>query len=111
MELSNLAEFLERFGNIAVINDEVLLNYGIFLSPAIFNNLDETSNSIPTPAFYELLEEQTKNNIKPLDEDDFIIEQKASDLQMLKIKLDMQLFTDSSRATAETNADSTSYCM
>ena len=56
MELSYVADFLERFGNIAVINDEVLLNYRIFHSPAIFNNLDETSNSIPTPAFYELLE-------------------------------------------------------
>ena len=42
MELSNLADFLERFKNIAVINDKVLSNYGIFHSPAIFNNLDET---------------------------------------------------------------------
>ena len=95
----------------SVINDKVLLNYGIFVSPAIFNNLDETSNSIPTPAFYELLEEVKKNNIRLLNEDDFIIEQKASDLQMSKMKLDMQFFTDSSRATPETNADSTSYCM
>ena len=66
MELSNLADFLERFGNIAVINDEVLSNYGFFHSPAIFNNLDETSNSIPNSAFYHL-EEMKQHNIKHLD--------------------------------------------
>ena len=30
LELSNLAEVLQRFRNIAVINDKVLSNYGIF---------------------------------------------------------------------------------
>ena len=98
---------MERFGNIAVINDEVLSNYDIFHSPAIFNNLDETSNSIPTPAFNELLEEMKKNYIKILDKDDLIICQKAFDLQMFKMKLDMQYFTDNSTATSKTNADST----
>ena len=111
LELSNLAEFLERFGNIAVINDEVLSNYGIFHSPAIFNNLDETSNSMPTPDFYELFEEMKKNNIKLLDEDDIFISTGASESQMLKMKLDMQLFSDNSTTTLETNADSTSYGM
>ena len=51
IELSNVADVLERFGNIAVINDQVLSNYGFFHSPAIFNNLDKTSNSIPNSAF------------------------------------------------------------
>ena len=36
MELSNLADFLERFGNIAVIKDEVLSNYGFFFIPLRF---------------------------------------------------------------------------
>ena len=31
MELSNLVNFLERFGNIAAINDKVLSNYGFFI--------------------------------------------------------------------------------
>ena len=60
---------------------------------------------------HELLEAMKKSNIKLLDEDDLIICQKASDLQMLKMKLDMQLFTDNSTATSKTNADSTSYFM
>ena len=111
IKFSNLADFLERFGNIAVINDEVLSNYGFFHSPAIFKNIDETSNSIPTPAFYELLEEIKKSKIKLLDEDDFIIGQEASDSQMLKMKLEMQLVADNSTSTPETNADFTSYFM
>ena len=111
MELSNLTDFLERFGNIAVINDEVLSNYGFFHSPAIFNNLDETSNSILSPAFYELYEEIKKNNVKLLDEDDFIINQKVSDSRMLKLKLDMQLFTVTSTTIFETNSDSILYGM
>ena len=111
MELSNLADFLERFGNIAVINDEVLSNYGFFHSATIFNNIDETSNSMPTSAFYELLEEMNKNNIKLLDEDDFFISKGASESQMLKMKLDMQLFSDSSTTTHESNADTALYGM
>ena len=52
-----------------------------------------------------------KINIKLLDENDFIIGQKASDLQMLKIKLDMKLFIVNSTTTPETNNHSTAYCM
>ena len=94
-----------------MINDEVLSNYGFFHSPAIFNNLDETSNSIPNSAFYDLLEEMKQKNIKLLDEDDLFINTKKSDSQMLKMKLDMQLFTDNSTATPETNSDSILYGM
>ena len=111
MELSNLANFLERFGNIAVINDEVLSNYGFFHSHAILNNLDETSNSIPNSAFYDLLEEMKQHNIKLLDEDELFIKTKASDSQMLKMKLDMQLFSDNSTAISETYSDSIIYGM
>ena len=73
MELSNLADVLERLGNIAVINDEVLSDDKFFHSPAIFNNLDETSNLMPTSDLYELLDKMMKNNIKLLDEDDIFI--------------------------------------
>ena len=57
------------------------------------------------------LEKMKKININLLDENDFIIGQKASDSQILKIKLDMQLFTDNSTTTPETNDHSTAYCM
>ena len=91
MEFSNLANFLERFGNIAVINDEALANYGFFHSAAILNNLDKTSNSWPNTAFYELLEDMNKNDIKLLNEDDVFIDTKPAESQMLKMKLNLQL--------------------
>ena len=46
----------KRFGNIAVINDEVISHYGWFYSTAICNNFDVTCNSIPTPAFHNLID-------------------------------------------------------
>ena len=52
-----------------------------------------------------------KNNVKLLDEDDFIIGQKASDSRMLKMKRDMQLFTVNLTTTPETNSDSILYGM
>ena len=94
-----------------MINNEVLSNYGFFHSPAIFNNLDETSNSMPTSDFYELLDEMKKNNIKLLNEDDLFISKVAFESQMMKMKLDMQLFYDNLTTTLETIADSTSYGM
>ena len=56
MELLHLADLFGRFGNIAVINNKVLLNYGFFYSHANFNNLDETSSSIHNFAFNDLRE-------------------------------------------------------
>ena len=82
-----------------------------FHSAAIFNNIDETSNSMPTSAFYELLEEMNKNNIKLLDEDDFFISKGASESQMFTMKLNMQLFSDSLTTTHESNADTAFYGM
>ena len=73
IQLSNLADLLVQFGNIAVCNDEVLSNYGFFNFPAIFNNLDKISNSIPTSDFYMHLEEMKKNNIKLLDKNDIFM--------------------------------------
>ena len=106
MELSYLANFLERFGNIAVINDEVLANYGFFHSAAILNNLDETSNSWPNSAFYELLEDMNKNNIKLLNEDDVFIDIKPAESQMLKMKLNMQLCSNDSLLFPNTSSTS-----
>ena len=109
MKLSNLADFLERFRNIAVINNEVLSNYGFFHSAAICNNIDETSNSMPTSEFYELFEEMNKNNVKLLDKHDFFISKVASESQMLKMKLDMQLNSDNSTTTYESNTNTALY--
>ena len=61
----------------------------IFHSAAILNNLDKTSNSMPTSAFYKFLMKLNKTNIKLLDEDDFFFSNRASETQMLKIKLEM----------------------
>ena len=52
-----------------------------------------------------------KNNNKLLDEDDFVISKGASKSQMLKMKLEMQLFSDNSTTTHEKNADSALYGM
>ena len=111
MELSNLTDFLERFVNIALINYEVLSNYKFVHSPAFVKHLDETFISIPSLAFDELLEKMKTNNVKLLDEDDLIIGQKPSDSRMLKIKLDMRLFTVYSTTTPKTNLDSILYGM
>ena len=66
---------------------------------------------MPTFDFYELLEEMKLNNIKLLDEDDIFIGKGASESHMLKMKLDMQLYSDNSTTTLETNADSKLYGM
>ena len=41
MVFSNIADFLERYKNIAVINDKVLSNYKCFNSFTIFNNFSK----------------------------------------------------------------------
>ena len=51
--------------------------------------LDEISNSWPNSAFYELLEDMNKNNIKLLNKDDVFIDTKPAESQMLKMKLNM----------------------
>ena len=64
-----------------------------------------------TSSFNELIEEINNNNIKLLANDDFFISKKASESQMLNMKLDMILVSDNSTTTHETNADFALYGM
>ena len=76
-----------------------------------FNNLDKTTNSILILAFYTLLEKINKNNINLVNKDNLFISKGASGSQMMKIKLDMPLFSNNSTTSHETNADSALYNM